>query len=294
MSHTSDKTFLRGTDSIISHGILFVNTFLKKISKVAAIVYFPLAIYDFLVYNIIMMTLSIENGSCPEGSMKNRIRIIFAIILCLFAVSAFSACSPGKLLDTVESVDLTFYLYGGKSVEKIVVDVVSEGESGSEIQCGVSGLDGSEYEHYGFALCDLDFDGDEDIMLLIAKNENILSYKCYLQESTGEFAFSPALSGLKNIETDQEDKTVSGYDREKVIIEAPKDKPEVYEERYTRTYYKWDDGKLTKERYDQLIYYSAQDFWSYTEWVKDSEGEFTEGNERWLDHEQMKRYDFRP
>lgn len=219
-------------------------------------------------------------------------KIIKTVTLCFVAAACclsflLNSCSSGgsKLTEVVKD-DVTYELYGHNTgVRRVVV------KRGDTEICRIQvdehmndgepyAADGSDGEHFGFSLCDVDGDGDDDAVIRTCRVKGKERYFFCLND--GEYVFSPEpwLSDLTSPTFGDGSGTVGvSFHRLNYELKPAPGNPPTYIETEKKVILGWDEeGKLHGIGGEALIYYSETDVYCLVTYARDTEASDTKKN----------------
>ncbi len=224
-------------------------------------------------------------------------KFFHAVIFLFVILFAFSACSGGSELCRVDGEEYTYVLFG--SPNAITRISVLDRESGEEI----TSIDpeyrvnepwlSDDKENYGFAIRDLDGDGDED--LTIKKNRTVgeEKYLFYMNKGGGEFKLESKLSGVSAPVFGEG--TVIYKLRDRIDEPTYANEPPVYELREDEYIYGWTEhGRLEVRAMNRYSYFSETDIYCYAVYLPNEEGELEVDSQKWIYPEKLADYGLEP
>jgi len=225
--------------------------------------------------------------------MKKR---ILGCILCIILLLSSVSCARERhdLLYSVEQNGLTFCVRGTETRPKQIV--VKRGEElllakRIKVDSSVGSRDGD----FGLTVLDLNFDGNDDVMIANDVLGECVSYLCWLWDAEkNEFVQSDELSGLCNLAVNQEKKAVFAYAHTFEREQAYVDVPEATVSSDITTKYEWIDGVLTPDIRISLTYYSETDMYCLSIAYYDTETKqfsIDMTKEEWIEASEIDEYD---
>ena len=225
--------------------------------------------------------------------MKKR---IVGCLLCILVLFGCVSCATERhdLLYTTEQAGLTYCVRGsGTRAKQIVV------KRGEEIlfaqKVKVDSNVGTRGGSYGLTVVDLNFDGNDDVMIANDVYGDCVSYLCWLWDApTNSYVQSESLSGLCNLATNAEKEAVFAFSHTFKREQAYLDVPEATITSDITTKYVWTDGVLTPDIRISLIYYSETDMYCLSIAYYDAETQqFSIDNtkEDWIKSSEIDKYD---
>ena len=219
-----------------------------------------------------------------------------AVALLLISVIFLSSCSGGQELCRVEGTDYTYVLYGSPNSITSVVLLDSEGAEKGKVSLSYRVNEpflSENKENYGFAVCDLDGDGDEDFTVKTNRTEGAEKYRFYINKGDGEFKLEEKLSGV--VSPVFGDGTVRYKLRDRVDTPTSPNEPPVYELREDEYIYGWSEhGRLQIIGLNRLSYFSETDIYRYSIYLPNEEGELESVEDRWINPEKLEDEGFLP
>ena len=214
---------------------------------------------------------------------------IYRTLLCLLATicltAALSACA-GEILHQ-ETVDgLTYTLHGtSERVEQITV--TRDGKRiGAYQKRGLQGI--GQVEHCGFRLIDLNFDGNADMQLLIARGDIGDVYATYLwNESDEKYVYHSTLSTMQDVGAIIALGAVTAREYKVEIDPATDDTPEFEIITESFVIYRWQGNNLTPIHRKDLTYYEESDIYCYFITEVNEGGEWETVRESWITAERF-------
>ena len=193
-------------------------------------------------------------------------RFIALLLLLAIAILSLASCAKERYdaLYVVDQNDLTFSVRGsGTRAKQITV------KHGEELlwakKISVKKDVGSMGGHYGFEVVDLNFDGNNDFMIVNEVAGECLSYLCFLWDAEKQdYIQSKELTGLCNVKADAERKSVFGFTHTYETEEAYADVPASSISTDAATKYVWNEGVLTPEIRVSITYYSETNRYLYS------------------------------
>lgn len=225
-----------------------------------------------------------------------RKKIFFAIALFLL-IPICAACSGGSELCRVEGKEYTYVLFGSPNAISSVSCLDREsGEQVAEVELSYRVNEpwlAEDKENYGFALCDLDGDGDEDFTVKKNRTAGAEKYLFYLNKGNGEFKLQEKLSGVEAPVFGEG--TVRYKTTSRVDTPTSPDEPPVYELREDEHVYGWSEhGRLEIRELRRLSYFSETDVYRYAIFLPGEDGELEASEERWINPEKLADEGFLP
>lgn len=222
----------------------------------------------------------------------------FNSFLILFLLSLlFSSCSGGEELCRVEGEDYTYVLYGSpNSISSVVLLDPSSGEKIGAVELSYRVNEpwlSEDKENYGFAVCDLDGDGDEDFTVKTNRTAGAEKYRFYMNKGSGEFKLEEKLSGVTAPAFG--DGTVRYKTRDRIDTPTAPNEPPVYELRENEYVYGWSEhGRLEVLGLNRLSYFSETDVYRYAIYLPNEEGELESVEDRWINPDKLEEAGFLP
>ena len=218
---------------------------------------------------------------------------LYSIILCVLMILPLLVSCAGErfdLLYEVEQNGLTFSARGsGERVKQITVQ-----ENGKVIWSKRIRTDkelGKIDDTYGLVVQDVDFDGNDDILIAIEREEECIRYDCYLRVGTKpQYNLCEELSALYNVRADARLGAVFAFSQ---TTDARGDNAYLKTDKTTK--YFWKDGKLVPDMYAAIHYYSGGDQkpYCYSVGYYDEElGDFLDSTDKWLTEEEYEATDW--
>ncbi len=217
------------------------------------------------------------------------------LVIWLIAITVLLSCTSCAaerydLLYEVEEGDLTYCVRGqGTQAKQVVIkkgdDVVWSQKVKADRKLGnVGGT-------YGLVLQDLNFDGLLDMMIATDKDQDCITYVCWLRDANrNSFTQSNQLSGLCNVKADSRLQAIFAF-------------TQTTERRGENGYatcdkaikYLWQNGKLVPDMYAAIHYYSesVQKPYCYSVAYYDEEIKaFKDSSDQWLTKEEYEAQDW--
>jgi hypothetical protein len=229
---------------------------------------------------------------------KMTAKKFFYALFFLFALAfVFSSCSGGSELCRVEGEDYTYVLYGSpNAIRSILLIDPASGQQVAEIELSYRVNEpwlAEDKENYGFAICDLDGDGDEDFTVKKNRTSGAEKYLFYLNKGNGEFKLQEKLSGVEAPVFG--DGTVRYKTASRVDTPTSPHEPPVYELREDEHVYGWSEhGRLEIRELRRLSYFSETDIYRYAIFLPGEDGELESAEERWIPPEKLAEEGFLP
>ena len=213
---------------------------------------------------------------------------LIRLLSLLLLTALLSSCGLPLLTET-EADGMTYSLRGNGRVEQI--EVRKENKTvGTYKQKGLKQeiLAQIGVADYGFRLTDLNFDGQADMQLMIAKAEGAQRYASYLwDDRKGEYVYHAKLSALQDIGMIASLQVITAREHSYVIDPATGDSPEFYTETDCFSLYRWIDGQLTEVHRKEKTYYEESDIYCYAVYELDENGKLDLIRESWIDAEKI-------
>ena len=218
---------------------------------------------------------------------------IFLFLLALFLQS----CSGGQELCRVEGNDFTYVLYGSpNSISSIALLDPASGEEKGHVDLSYRVNEpwlSEDKENYGFAIRDLDGDGDEDFTVMTVRTEGAEKYRFFINKGNGEFKYEEKLSGV--VAPIFGEGTVSFKLRDRVDTPTAPNEPPVYELREDEYVYGWSEhGRLEVRCVNRLSYFSETDVYCYAIYLPNEDGDLESAEERWINPDKLEDEGFLP
>lgn len=221
-------------------------------------------------------------------TLSQYIRAAVLVPALLLLLLALPSCG-GKMLGQMTVEGLTFTLYGGNRVERIVV-TRGEEQIGTYEQRGLTAdmLAQLGDDSYGFYLTDFNFDRMPDMQLKVGYNGTAVQYACYLwDEESDAYVYHDRLSSLQNTGMIATEEIITATEYEYTVDPATADTPEMYIEKNAFVLYRWVDGELTEIHRKELTYYEESDIYCYTILDLNENGEWDTTRESWINAEKF-------
>ena len=205
----------------------------------------------------------------------------FILALLMLSPLLFTSCANYSTEDGTR----TYALSG--SARKKHISVLENGEEIWKTSVKTKSSVGSRNDTYGLNVLDLNFDGSNDIKLIVDEQGGVLTEVCYLwNPSTGTYEKSEALSQIKTIGTVPSQKLILSY-LGKTFDSASMKTVE------TVISYQWQDDGLIPYRKLSITYYHIQDYYCYgvADYI-DGAFQFDEPTEQWLTPEEFEAQDW--
>jgi hypothetical protein len=212
--------------------------------------------------------------------MRKRFLPFTLALLMLFPL-LFTSCARYS----TEDGSRTYALSGG--TRKKHISVLENGKEIWKTSVKTKPSVRNRKDDYGLSVLDLNFDGVNDIKLIVDEENDVLTEVCYLwNPTTGAYEESEALSQIKTIGVVPEQKLVLSY-RGKTFDYASMKTVE------TVVSYQWQDDGLIPYRKLSITYYHIQDYYCYgvADYL-DGAFEFDEPSEQWLTPEEFAEKDW--
>ncbi len=212
-------------------------------------------------------------------------KLFYAIIFLFVLLFIFSACSGGSELCRVEGSEYTYVLYGSpNAITRIsVLDPESDAELSridTDYRVNEPWLS-EDKENYGFALRDLDGDGDEDFTVKTVRTEGAEKYRFYINAGDGTFKLESKLSGV--VAPVFGEGTVSFKTRDRVDQPTYANEPPVYELREDEYVYGWSEhGRLEVRMMNRYSYFSETDIYCYAVYLPNEDGDLEADSQKWI------------
>ena len=218
---------------------------------------------------------------------------LYSIILCVLMILPLLVSCAGErfdLLYEVEQNGLTFSARGsGERVKQITVE-----ENGKVIWSKRIRTDkelGKIDNTYGLVVEDVDFDGYDDILIAIEREEECIRYDCYLRVGTKpQYNLCEELSTLYNVRADARLGAIFAFNQ---TTDARGDNAYLKTDKTTK--YFWKDGKLVPDMYAAIHYYSGGDQKPYcyaVAYYDEELGDFLDSTDKWLTEEEYETTDW--
>lgn len=223
---------------------------------------------------------------------------IFLIFVFLFSLTLLlTSCSGGAELCRISGEDYTYVLYGSpNSISSITLLDKSSGEKAGTVSLSYRVNEpwlSEDKEDYGFALCDLDGDGDEDFTVMKNRTEGAEKYLFYINKGDGEYKLEDKLSGVEAPVFG--DGTVKYKVSSRVDTPTAPNEPPVYELRDDEYVYGWSEyGRLKVIELRRLSYFPETDVYRYAVYVPNEEGELEPTEEKWINPDKLTDEGFLP
>ncbi len=212
--------------------------------------------------------------------MRKKFLPLILAILMLFPL-LFTSCAK----HSVEDGTRTYVVSGG--ARKKQISVLENGDKIWKTTVKTKSSVGSLNNTYGLDVMDLNFDGLNDIKLIVDKDGDVLTEVCYLwNPTTGTYEESEALAQIKTVGVVPEQKLVLSY-RGKTYDAADMKTVE------SVVAYQWQGDSLIPYRKLSITYYHIQDYYCYgvADYL-DGAFEFDEPTEQWLTPEEFEAKDW--
>ena len=222
---------------------------------------------------------------------------LFSALLFLFLLTMFfSSCSGGQELCRVEGEDYTYVLFGSPNSITSVTLLDASGEEKGSVSLSYRVNEpwlSEDKENYGFALCDLDGDGDEDFTVKTVRTQGSEKYRFYINKGNGEYKLEEKLSGV--VAPVFGDGTVRYKTRDRIDTPTAPNEPPVYELRENEYIYGWSEyGRLEVRGLNRLSYFSETDVYRYALYLPNEDGELEASEERWIYPDMLEDAGFLP
>lgn len=208
----------------------------------------------------------------------------------------FSSCSGGQELCRVEGEDYTYVLFGSPNSITSVTLLDASGEEKGSVSLSYRVNEpwlSEDKENYGFALCDLDGDGDEDFTVKTVRTQGSEKYRFYINKGNGEYKLEEKLSGV--VAPVFGDGTVRYKTRDRIDTPTAPNEPPVYELRENEYIYGWSEyGRLEVRGLNRLSYFSETDVYRYALYLPNEDGELEASEERWIYPDMLEDAGFLP
>ena len=224
-------------------------------------------------------------------------KFFYGTIFLLILIFILPSCSGGQELCRVEGNDFTYVLYGSpNSISSITLLDPASGEEKGHVDLSYRVNEpwlSKDKENYGFAIRDLDGDGDEDFTVMTVRTEGAEKYRFFINKGNGEFKYEEKLSGV--VAPIFGDGTVSFKLRDRVDTPTAPNEPPVYELREDEYVYGWSEhGRLEVRCVNRLSYFSETDVYCYAIYLPNEDGDLESAEERWINPDKLEDEGFLP
>ena len=211
----------------------------------------------------------------------NKRLLPFALALLILFSLTLTSCASYSL----EDGSRTYALSG--TARRKHISVLENGEEIWKTTVKTKPSVGNRENTYGLDVLDLNFDGANDIKLIVEDRDDVLTEVCFLwNPATGAYEKSEALSQISTIGVVPEQKLVLSY-RGKTVDAADMKTVE------TVIAYQWNGDSLIPYRKLSITYYQVQNYYCYgvADYL-DGAFKFDEPDEQWLTPEEFQNHDW--
>lgn len=239
---------------------------------------------------------------------KNFGKIAAALLAAALTALLLSSCSAGGgQLCTVTSGGTTYTVYG--HADGIGRIEISGAEGTAEIRISRRIHVGEPYtsddgENYGLILCDVDGDGDEDVLVCTSRREGAEKYLFFLCGGEGKYTENTLLSALRSPVFGQGDGTVTATERvrEEDAMQTPGAPPMYRIRKITRTFAPDGKGGYFCSGAEEISFFSEGNIYCLTLYEPAAEGDTPDdkefglviAEEKWIPAENIEKYGIEP
>ena len=216
-----------------------------------------------------------------------RRTITVSLILCLL-ITFFTACNAPSEILTEGDLSLEIFLDSKGRTETIKTYKNGKRIDTWRLHSSVS------YNEAPVTVCDVNFDGHDDLRILVATGKHLRYAHRIYDAATGTFYTDEQLDSMLDVSILPEQKQITAYYRTHTIDPAVGTTPETYIDEQGVNTYEWRDGKLFNVRRECVTYYSESDIYCVATWELNSDGTLEPYDEQWLSPEKYVSEGFDP
>ena len=215
--------------------------------------------------------------------MRRTITVL--LILCLLT-TFFTACNAPS--ETLTEGELTLEIYLDSNGKTETIKTYKNGKRVDSWRIRSS----ARYNEAPVSICDVNFDGHDDLRILVATGSHLRYAHRIYDAETGTFYTDEQLDKLLDATILPEQKQITAYYRTHTIDPAVGTTPETYIDEQGVNTYEWVNGKLKNVHRECVTYYSESDIYCVAVWELNSDGVLEPYDEQWMSPEKYEREGF--
>ena len=219
------------------------------------------------------------------------VSVIAALVVTLSGFLLFRSVFSGSVLDTLNAGDFRFELCGTDRLSKIVVY-----KDGSKTATVRTSSVGSQNDHYGVTVVDLNFDGSPDLLVAqTEKNRNTCYAVWTWNAATGTYRSADAVAGAPNVTLNEDYECLVSHALETRFVGEDAYGSAYYEEAEIYRIFHSYKGEIVELARYEFVYYTKNDIHalliSRFDYNEGSLSSFSE--DHWLSDKEAENFDLK-